>query len=347
MKNYVYFIIVMLIISSTGIILYERSHAEEPIYVVSMTPAEMSAGLKNGTIKAFLSWEPYDSKAVTDGYGRYLVNSKDFWKNHPSCVLAISDDLKDEDMIEAVVWAHIKGTRFINDPANNEQVVKYASEFVGLEGPAVPAAINNTVFEEFPDMDETKKGFEILSEAGTFKHSPSLLGYNDSDEFLSSVITDKYYNEIRKKLDEDPGWTPPPVNGSLRFGYLEGNLHELAMYVAQKEGFFEKVGLIPGKNIQLIGYRNGLAITNAFDHREVDAATLGMTPILRYKINNNGRVHIISGVNSGGSSLIVRADSDIKSIDDLSGNTIATTGFGSCQDVILRRMFEGFEIKTK
>jgi NitT/TauT family transport system substrate-binding protein len=75
-------------------------------------------------------------------------------------------------------------------------------------------------------------------------------------------------------------------------------------------------------------------------------AVFGATPVLRYAINDNGKIHIISGVNTGGTSLIVRGDSEIKSIDDLEGRTIATPGFGSIQDVIMRKIFEGFEIKT-
>lgn len=116
--------------------------------------------------------------------------------------------------------------------------------------------------------------------------------------------------------------------------------------MAQEEGYFEKVGLLPGKNLHFMKFRNGLAMTNAFAHREVDIATFGMTPLLRYWINDNGKLYIISGVNSGGTALVVKADSDIRSIDDLDGKTIATSGFGSIQDLIMRKMFEGFEIKT-
>jgi NitT/TauT family transport system substrate-binding protein len=168
----------------------------------------------------------------------------------------------------------------------------------------------------------------------------------DRDVFLSNLIQDKYYNEVLNKLDADPDWIPPAVNGSLRFGYIGGNIHYLAMYVAQKEGYFEKIGLVPGKNLLIHQYRSGLAITNAFEHREVDAATMGTPPLLRYTMNNNGKVKIISGMNSGGTSLVVRSDSGINSIEELRGSRIATPGFGSCQDVILRRMFEGFEIRS-
>lgn len=96
-----------------------------------------------------------------------------------------------------------------------------------------------------------------------------------------------------------------------------------------------------------MSYRSGRAITDAFNHQEVDAATLGSTVLLRYRVNDNGKIRIVNGINSGGTSLVVRADSGIKNIDDLNGLKIATPGFGTCQDTLMRKMFEGFEIKTR
>ncbi|MCE8422676.1 MAG: ABC transporter substrate-binding protein [Candidatus Methanoperedens sp.] len=159
-------------------------------------------------------------------------------------------------------------------------------------------------------------------------------------------MDEKYYRDIIKGFEGSPDYKPPHVNGSLRFAYIDGNIHYLAIYVAQKEGYFEEIGLVPEKNLQFLKYRSRLAITNAFEHREIDAATLGTTPVLRYRMNSNGRIHIVSAVNSGGTSLVVKAGSDVDSIDDLNGKKIATPGFGSCQDVLMRKMFEGFEIKT-
>ncbi|MCZ7398756.1 MAG: ABC transporter substrate-binding protein [Candidatus Methanoperedens sp.] len=346
MKSYIYIIIIGLIVFSAGFVVYEKSHTPKSITVVSMTADEMSANLANGTIAGFISWEPYPAKAVNEGYGRYLVNSKDMWENHPSCVLAISEDLKDEDMIRALVWAEVKGARFINNPSNREKVLKYGQEFSGLDKNEVSSAIDNTVYIEYPDVSQVKKAIDIQAKAGTFTNTITALGYNDTDDFLSSLFIDKYYNEVKKRLDENPNWTPPVVNGTLRFGYIDGNIHYLSMYIAQKEGYFEQAGLIPGKNIQFTAYRSGRAITDAFKHREVDVATLGSTVLLRFRINDNGRIHIVNGVNTGGTSLVVRADSDIRSIDDLNGLKIATPGFGTCQDTLMRKMFEGFEIKT-
>ena len=347
MKSYVVFGAVVLILASIGFVLHEKPDEQKSIYVVSMTADEMTAALSNGSISGFISWEPYPSKAVSQGYAKYLVNSSDAWENHPSLVLAISEDMNDEDMIRALVWAEVKSTRFINNHSNIEKVLDYGQEFSGLDRLTVLAAIDNTVYSEYPDLNETKRALEIISKAGVINKNISSLGYNNVDDFLSKLYINKYYNEVKKKLDEDSNWIPPLVNGNLRFGYIEGSSLNLAMYIAEKEGYFEKAGLVTGKNIQFIGYRSGRAITEALKNREVDVATLGTTVLLRYKINENGRIHIINGVNSGGTSLVVRADSNIRSIDDLNGRKIATPGFGTCQDTIMRKMFEGFDIRTQ
>lgn len=347
MKNYVIFGVIVLTLASVGYMFYEKQDEKKSIYVVSMTADEMSTALVNRTIAGFISWEPYPSKAVSQGYAKYLVNSSDVWENHPACVLAISEDLDDENMINALVWTQVMGARFINDPKNREKVLKYGQEFSGLDRNTVSLAIDNTMYIEYPNISETKKGYEILENTNIFKNSLTSMGYNNVDDFLSNLFIPKYYYNVRKHLDEDPNWVPPYVNGSLRFGYIEGNIHYLAMYIAQKEGYFEDVGLVPGKNIQFTGYRSGRAITDAFKLREVDVATLGTSVILRYNINENGRIQIINGLNSGGTSLVVRSDSDIGSIEDLNGKKIATPGFGTCQDTIMRKMFDGYEIKTQ
>jgi NitT/TauT family transport system substrate-binding protein len=350
MKKYIFFGMILLIVALAGFIIYEKpekSNDPKLIYVVSMTADEMTMALSNGSISGFISWEPYPSKAVSQGYAKYLANSSDAWENHPSLVLAISEDMNDEDMIRALVWAEVKSTRFINNHSNIEKVLDYGQEFLGLDRDTVLAAINNTVYIEYPDLNEAKRAIEIISKAGVIKKNISSMGYNNVDDFLSKVFIDKYYNEVKKKLDEDPNWVPPLVNGNLRFGYIEGSSLNLAMYIAEKEGYFKKSGLVTGKNIQFIGYRSGRALTDAFKLREIDAGTLGATVLLRYKVNDNGRIYIVSGVNSGGTSLVVREDSNIGTIEDLNGKKIATPGFGTCQDTIMRKMFDGYEIKTQ
>lgn len=350
MKKFSILFAIVLISAFAGYFFQDKpveSKENKTIYVVSMTANEMLAALANGSIAGFISWEPYPSQAVSQGYGKFLIKSQDAWKNHPSLVLAISEDLKDEDMIRALVWAEVKGTRFINDPANREKVIMYGQEFTALDRNTVSSAINNTDYIEYPDLNETKRAVEIISKAGVLNKNLQSNGFNDSDDFLSKLYINKYYNNVSKKLNENPDWKPSPVNRSLKIGYIEGSSFNLAIYVAQKEGYFEQVGLIPGKNLQFSTYRSGRAVTEALKYLEVDAALAGATVLLRYKVNDNGRIYIVNGINSGGTSLVVGKDSKINSIEDLNGKKIATPGFGTCQDTVMRKIFEGYEIKAQ
>ena len=243
MKNYIIFSAIVLIVAS-GFMVYEiteksaRYNDKKAIYVVAMTADEMSLALKDKSIAGFISWEPNPSKAVSDGYGKYLVNSKDIWENHPSCVLAISEDLKDEDMIKALVWAQVKGTRFINNPINREKVLEFGQKFSGIDENMTSAVINNTNYIEYPDLNETKRAIDIMYKAEILKNNISSLGYLDVNDFLSKLYVDKYYDEVRRKLDEDPNWVPPRVNSSIRFGFIEGNSHYFAIYIAQELRLF-------------------------------------------------------------------------------------------------------------
>lgn len=350
MKKFIILLAIVVISAFAGCIVPDEpveSKDNKTIYVVSMTADEMSKALMNKSIAGFISWEPNPSKAVIGGYGKYFANSRDVWENHPSCVVAISADLKDEDMITGLVWAQVKGTRFINDPVNHEKVIEYAQDFAGLDRNIVISAIDNTTYIEYPDLNETKRAIDIIIKAGVLSNDPKSIGYNDTDDYLSKIYVNKYYNNVKKNLDDNPDWVPPRVNGSLRFGFIEGNSHYFAVYVAKKEGYFDQIGLIDGKNMQLTGYRSGRAVTEAFNHQEIDAAIAGTTVLLRYNINDNGRIHIINGVNSGGTALVLRMDINSSSIDGLNGKKIATPGFGTCQDTIMRKMFEGYEIKAQ
>ena len=86
---------------------------ERPLYIVTLPPSTMLDQLKSGDIDGFIAWEPFNAEAVVSGYGRYLIQSGEVWPNHPCCVLAVSDSYKDDKIIEALVWAHIKATQMI------------------------------------------------------------------------------------------------------------------------------------------------------------------------------------------------------------------------------------------
>jgi len=98
--------------------------------------------------------------------------------------LALSEDIKDENTRIAIVWALVKGTRFINDPANHEKVLGYGESFQDLTGKGSLDALNNTQYVEFSRHRPDKEGLKYFNEAGALKNSMESIGYKDVDDFL-------------------------------------------------------------------------------------------------------------------------------------------------------------------
>jgi len=50
------------------------------------------------------------------------------------------------------------------------------------------AVINNTIYIEYPDLNETKRAIDIMSKAVILKNNISSLGYTDVNEFSLNYI---------------------------------------------------------------------------------------------------------------------------------------------------------------
>ncbi|MDI3488632.1 MAG: sulfonate transport system substrate-binding protein, partial [Methanosarcinales archaeon] len=248
----------------------------------------------------------------------------------------------DERVLTALVWAHIKATEFINDPANHDKVVQYVMEFMGFDRDVAEAALPTVKFVEYPDVEEFRNYYYRLKEAGLLESTPEELGYGSEDAFFDDFLTDEYYRAVKEKLDANPNWVPEKVspNEVVRIAYLPSD-HHLALYVAQKEGYYEQVGLVSGENLEIKPpFANGVAIMEAFKNGEIDVGYLGGAPATLKRINDDVKIRIIAGANNEGSSIVVGAQSGINTPAQLAGKTIATPGFGTVQDFILRQLAE-------
>ncbi|WP_202318825.1 ABC transporter substrate-binding protein [Archaeoglobus neptunius] len=303
-------------------------HEQGKIKVVTMSPRDMVEQLKLGQIDAFVAWEPFVSEAVIHGYGKIIATSKDIWPNHPCCVVAAAKNT-DRKVLIALVWAHVKATRFINSEENREKVLEYASQFTGKSKEVVEEAMKRIKFVEFPDKDEFVKYYEGLRNGGYLTKTPEELGYRSEKEFLSDFLYEDIYNYVVSKLKENESWVPEKVNRKVRIGYLTADLHQLAFYVALKEGYYDKVGL----KVEAKEFANGVQEMEGFKNGEIDAGYLGGAPATLKRVNDNIRISVIAGANAEGSAIVAR---DANSIQDLAGKKVAIPGFGTVQDFLLR-----------
>ncbi len=311
------------------------------IKVVTMSPRDMVEQLKLGEIDAFVAWEPFVSEAVVGGYGNIIATSHDIWPSHPCCVVAIREDERNDDIAVAIVWAHVKATRFINSEENREKVLQYAQEFTGKNREIIVEALKRIKFVEYPDINEFEKYYRDLKTGGYLTKTPEDLGYKSEEEFLADFLYDDMYRFVAKKLEENESWTPKKVNATVRMGYLTADLHQLAFYVALKEGYYSQVGL----KIEKKEYPNGVVEMEGFKNGEIDAGYLGGAPATLKRINDNIKIRIVAGANSEGSAIVARNTASIK---DLAGKKVAIPGFGTVQDFLLRLAAEkaGLEITT-
>lgn len=317
------------------------------VNVAVMTPPDMLKQIASGDIDGFIAWEPFPTTAIKAGDGRVLLLSKDIWPGHPCCVLAVAPTVKDPAAQAALVWAHQQATAWINDPKNASQTAKYAAEFTTRPEDVVAGALKGIEYDAAPNVEGLKNYYAQLTQYGLLKKTPADLGYDSEDALFKAFIDEGPYKQALAA-----GKTAPkaPAAVKIRITYIQGDLHHLAYYIAKKEGFYEKAGLVPGKNlIEVPPYPNGVAIMEAFKNNEVDAAYLGGAPALLKRVNDDTKITAIAGVNDLGSALVVGVDSGIEKPTDLAGKTVAVPSPGSVQDVLLRKLLAtiGLEYSLK
>ena len=119
----------------------------------------------------------------------------------------------------------------------------------------------------------------------------------------------------------------------LRLGFLANITHEPAL-VGIAKGFFAKD---LGKNVTLKTsvFSTGTEETTALLAGQLDAAYVGPNPAINAWQKSGGKaIKIISGVATGGASVVVK--SDITSAAQLKGKTLASPSLGNTQDVAVR-----------
>ncbi|MHA1819365.1 MAG: ABC transporter substrate-binding protein, partial [Promethearchaeota archaeon] len=172
----------------------DPSVSYENITTVVMSVSNMPIALKSGSIDGYIAWEPYCAQSVAGDSpsGKYLVNSSAIWPNHPCCVIASYNSFlkAHPDIVKKVLDVHIKATKFINDPANRDEVVQIAVNRLGISPEIAQFAISNVGYIYEPDKE---KMVEFLDKLVTFntvtfpsQYTPE--GMTNRTEFINYFV---------------------------------------------------------------------------------------------------------------------------------------------------------------
>lgn len=112
---------------------------ENDLKTVVYPPPEMPSALQKGAIDAYIVGEPFAARAEVDGYGRVLAFTKDVWPNFISCVLAVSEDLIEEDraLVQELVDGIAASGRWIDAPGEDLAPGVERAESGATESPLV------------------------------------------------------------------------------------------------------------------------------------------------------------------------------------------------------------------
>ena len=130
-------------------------------------------------------------------------------------------------------------------------------------------------------------------------------------------------------------------NDTVKIGYLPSD-HDAALFVADKQGLYEKKGI----KTELVQFNNGGDLMTAMASGEVDVGYVGIAPVLS-SVAKGVPIKVISSAQTEGSGIVVTKDSGITSAADLKGKSIATPGEASIQYVLLSYYLDKNGLSTK
>jgi NitT/TauT family transport system substrate-binding protein len=160
--------------------------------IMVLKPPEMIGALRTDQTDAFIAWEPYPAKAVTMGVGRILAFSRDIWKDHPCCVLAVDARFLEGHLEKAkgVVRGHVKAMDFIRQ--HREEAVKIGVKYTGMDEASVKLAMENVNYTPVLSVEGEKEYVDFLTKLKYIK-------VEDVQMFVDRFMRPEFIKEIMKK----------------------------------------------------------------------------------------------------------------------------------------------------
>ncbi|MCF8034571.1 MAG: ABC transporter substrate-binding protein [Desulfarculaceae bacterium] len=130
------------------------------------------------------------------------------------------------------------------------------------------------------------------------------------------------------------GAAAAPAQDTVRIGYLQADIHQLACWVALEKGFYKEQGL----KVEVAGiFRAGPEEMSAFAAGALDMGYVGEAPATVAVANRAAKVTVVAQVNTEGSAIVVHKNSPLNKVAGLKGRTVAVPGHSTVQDFLLKK----------
>jgi NitT/TauT family transport system substrate-binding protein len=348
-------VVAIVVVAGVAIVFWPQTPPKaNVIYWTTIAPAQQKANLQSGNVQGAVSWEPYVSDSLVDGTATVVAWSADIWPNHPCCVVAVRystafpNNTLDQNLVARVIRAHIDATNWIvktineGSGANYTALLNMGAAFSSRNTTVVASAISHTEYAY--GLTSTVQNFfanftEMFKDLGQITNYG---GYATASDFVNATVDTSY-------LQAAMSVTPSATNlGTVRLGYLNGDLHQFARVVAMNTTLWGGKTLFDVYGVHVTSpapYANGPAVMDGFAAGNIDMGYLGAPPAILKQINAGTGIKIIALANSEGSAII--ATGGVTSLSGLVGKTVATPGPGSIQHLLLLYYCqqEGYQLK--
>jgi len=357
-------VVAIVIIAAFAVTMLNDDSNDDTIYWLAVPPVNQKDQIANGLIDGGVSWEPYCSDSILSGDAHALMWSGEFWPNHPCCVVAVNADFAEEnpELVARTVAAHVEATEWIldtvenkgSDPDNYTNLLQMGAVFSGRNTTVVAASLEHMTLVY--EMNQQFKNYlvnfteDFIDLEQTSDAAVTARGYSSVEDFVDTFVNDSYMTAAGTLSKSDT------VVGTVRLGFLNGDLHQFARVVATNVTMWDGTAY-EGKNLftqwgvhitSPDPYANGPAVMLAFDTDVIDMGYLGSPPAIVKHLNvntANSDIRIVAQANVEGSAIVV--NEDILTIEDLGGKTLGTPGPASIQHLMLLAFAEEYNFKIK
>lgn len=334
-----------LIILGVATLAYRVNADATSIYWVTVSPQQQQSEISKHLIDGGVAWEPFPTMSNESGGTHTVLWSGEVWPEHPCCVFGVRTAFAQAEpelsarALRATLDANLWIAQSLSEPdgQNYSTLCQMAAASSGATVPAIAESFRHITYatnitqQVKTDLASFADMFIDLNQIST--STLKARGFNDTAELIDSMVDQKLFADALKVEPSDI------AIGTVNFGYIQADIHDLAFMVAHSSDIFGAKSLFDRYGVKVVipnpvGFSNGGAVMDAFATELLDMAYLGCAPAILKRVNSNVQVSFASLANKEGSAIY--AINNINSFGDLRGKCIATPGPSSIQHLLLQ-----------
>ena len=133
-------------------------------------------------------------------------------------------------------------------------------------------------------------------------------------------------------------------DNEVNIGYFNNVTHAQALYMKANCTLEEAFG--EDTSVAWTAFNAGPAEVEALFAGDIDIGYIGPVPAISANVNSEGDVSVISGSTQAGAELVKAPGSDIQSVADLDGKTVAVPQIGNTQHLCLLKLLSDNGLST-